>query len=204
MANINKDIIKRDGAERRKEDIEKHGKPTAFRPTMTRNKKAYSRKEKHKVSLTEAELNLIVTECVRKVLTELKTSKQLNDAVNESYNYNKLIPTNKASNVYYHVSNPKNRESIFKNGLIPSVGDSYSAHADGEGDEPLIPVVFLSDNNNYDSTWDDDRWAVDASYLDKSKLYKDFDKYMTDSFVYTEQIPPKALKLIHMGTGKSK
>ena len=79
--NLNMDIIKRDGAERRKEDIEKHGKPTAFRPTMTRNKKAYTRKEKHKVSLTEADLNLIVTECVRRVL---KTTKQLNDAVNES------------------------------------------------------------------------------------------------------------------------
>ena len=28
---INKDIIKRDGAERRKEDIAAHGRPTAFR-----------------------------------------------------------------------------------------------------------------------------------------------------------------------------
>lgn len=65
--NINKDIIKRDAAERRKEDIESHGKPTAFRQTLTKNKKAYSRKEKHKVSLTETDLKYIVTECVKKI-----------------------------------------------------------------------------------------------------------------------------------------
>ena len=66
-SNINFDIVKRDAAERRKQDIEMHGKPTAFRPSMTKNKKAYSRKEKHKVSLTESDLNLIVAECVERL-----------------------------------------------------------------------------------------------------------------------------------------
>lgn len=66
--NLNMDIIKRDGAERRKEDIEKHGKPTAFRPTMTKNKKAYTRKQKHKVSLAENDIADIVEECVRKII----------------------------------------------------------------------------------------------------------------------------------------
>lgn len=66
--NINKDIIKRDAAERRKEDIEAHGKPTAFRPTKTKNKKAYSRKEKHKVQLAESDLETIVKECVNRII----------------------------------------------------------------------------------------------------------------------------------------
>lgn len=32
-------------------DIEDHGKPTAFRTTITKNPKAYTRKEKHKGNL---------------------------------------------------------------------------------------------------------------------------------------------------------
>lgn len=64
---INKDIIKRDGAERRKEDIAAHGKPTAFRKTMTKNKKAYTRKEKHKLSLAESDIKKMVEECVKRI-----------------------------------------------------------------------------------------------------------------------------------------
>lgn len=68
MKDVNKDIIKRDGAERRKEDIEKHGKPTVFRSTMTKNKKAYSRKEKHKVSLAESDIMEMVERCVNEII----------------------------------------------------------------------------------------------------------------------------------------
>ena len=68
MKDVNKDIIKRDGAERRKEDIEKHGKPTVFRSTMTKNKKAYSRKEKHKVSLAESDIMEMVDRCVNEII----------------------------------------------------------------------------------------------------------------------------------------
>jgi hypothetical protein len=64
---INKDIIKRDGAERRKEDIAAHGKPTAFRKTMTKNKKAYTRKEKHKLNLTESDIKQMVEDCVKRI-----------------------------------------------------------------------------------------------------------------------------------------
>ena len=70
MSNINKDIIKRDGAERRKEDIEKHGKPTAFRSTMTKNKKAYNRKQKHKASFATADIMEMVKECIDKIKGE--------------------------------------------------------------------------------------------------------------------------------------
>jgi stalled ribosome alternative rescue factor ArfA len=65
---INKDIIKRDGAERRREDIAAHGKPTAFRQTMTKNKKAYSRKEKHKVQFAESDLREMVERCVNEII----------------------------------------------------------------------------------------------------------------------------------------
>lgn len=65
---INKDIIKRDGAERRKEDIAAHGKPTAFRKTMTKNKKAYTRKEKHKVRLSENDISYLVMECIKRII----------------------------------------------------------------------------------------------------------------------------------------
>lgn len=64
---INKDIIKRDGAERRKEDIAAHGRPTVFRKTMTKNKKAYTRKEKHKVNITESDIEQMVEECVKRI-----------------------------------------------------------------------------------------------------------------------------------------
>jgi len=62
---INLDIVKRDSAERRKEDITAHGKPTAFRKTMTKNKKAYSRKDKHKVQLAEDDIFEMVEQCMK-------------------------------------------------------------------------------------------------------------------------------------------
>lgn len=65
---INKDIIKHDGAERRKEDIAAHGRPTAFRKTMTKNKKAYTRKEKHKVQLSENDISYLVVECIKRII----------------------------------------------------------------------------------------------------------------------------------------
>ena len=65
---INRDIIKHDAAMRRKEEIEAHGKPIAFRPQMTKNKKAYSRKEKHKVQLAESDIMEIVEKCVNEIL----------------------------------------------------------------------------------------------------------------------------------------
>ena len=73
---INIDIIKRDGAERRKEDIEQHGKPTAFRPSMTKNKKAYSRKEKHKVQLAEEDIREMVRNAI-KIISESEVTDEL-------------------------------------------------------------------------------------------------------------------------------
>lgn len=64
---INMDIIKRDAAERRREDIEAHGKPTALRSTKQKNKKAYSRKDKHKVNFATADIMEMVEKCVEKI-----------------------------------------------------------------------------------------------------------------------------------------
>ena len=74
---INLDIVKQDSAERRKEDIAAHGKPTAFRSTMTKNKKAYSRKDKHKVQLAESDIQEMVDRCLERILSESEVTDQL-------------------------------------------------------------------------------------------------------------------------------
>ena len=141
---------------------------------------------KRTIKITEGDLKKVVFDSVRAILNE---------------EYNKFIkPTDSVSEKFFHVSNPINRESIIQKGLLPSVGDSYRCHS--ESDNDLTPVVFMSKNNNYDSTWDDDRWEIDSKYLDKNSIFNDFDPYMKDSFVYTKNIPPKALKLIYKGSGK--
>lgn len=79
-ADINRDIIKRDGAERRREDIEQHGKPTAFRTTKTKNKKAYTRKEKHKVDLCEDDIRKMVYESVKMI-----AESEVSDMVEQNF-----------------------------------------------------------------------------------------------------------------------
>lgn len=54
-------------------DIEDHGKPTAFRHTMTKNPKAYSRKEKHKevansLRIDSDDVRKMVSETLKRVL----------------------------------------------------------------------------------------------------------------------------------------
>lgn len=78
--NINMDIVKRDAAERRKEDIELHGKPTAFRPTKTKNKKAYTRKEKHKIGLCEEDIKTMVFEAVK-----LISESEISDLIDKNF-----------------------------------------------------------------------------------------------------------------------
>ena len=131
--------------------------------------------------ITEKEVRDIIVETVMEALTKQKTDK---------------VPT-----TLYHVSNPANRKSILKNGLLPKVGDSYSAHYEGENE--LEPVVFLSSKNNYDSTWDDDRWEIDVNQINPQKLFRDFDRNMKNCYVYTDVIPPTALRMVYKGSGNS-
>jgi hypothetical protein len=111
-------------------------------------------------------------------------------------NYLKLFDNFKVRKILYHSSSPENRISIMKNGLIPSVGDSYSLHWDG--DENLKPLVFLS-TEPYDSTWDDDIWEVDVEGL---TLLPDPDIDQINTRCVDSIIEPYRLKLIYEGSGE--
>lgn len=141
-----------------------------------------------KLTITESDISKIV----RRVLSEITTGKK-----------QRLIKSNRPiPNILYHVSNPCFRKQILSQGLKPKVGSSYSAHYDDN--KGLIPVIFLKDANDYDSTYNDDRWAIDTSTLDKSCLYADFDDYMAKQgcLVYTKVISPSSLHLVHKGDGQ--
>ena len=65
---INMDIIKRDAAQRREDDIKAHGKPTAFRPSKQKDKTKYNRKQKHKVNFATSDIMEMVEECIDKIM----------------------------------------------------------------------------------------------------------------------------------------
>lgn len=103
----------------------------------------------------------------------------------------------------YHKAPKFARKSILKNGLIPSVGNSYKAHWDDR--EDLTPYIFLYNYEvfgEYDSTYDDDIYAIDVKQLDKKHLAKDPDSYMKGCLVYDLPIPPTAIKLIYKGSNR--
>ena len=105
--------------------------------------------------------------------------------------------------ILYHKAPVSVRKSILKNGLIPSVGYSYKAHWDDQ--DGLKPYVFLYDYNEfgeYDSTYDDDIYAVDTKQLDKTHLNPDPDTHMKGCFVYDNPIPTTAIKLVYKGSRK--
>lgn len=103
----------------------------------------------------------------------------------------------------YHKSAITFRKSILKDGLKPMVGDSYKAHWDDRTD--LKPYIFLYDYNEcgeYDSTYDDDIYAIDVRQLDVSHLIPDPDNYMKGCWVYDLPIPSSAIKLVYKGSNK--
>ena len=115
---------------------------------------------------------------------------------------NKFLTENTMT-MLYHKSPISCRESILKNGLQPSVGDSYKAHVDDR--EDLTPYIFLYDHNTinngeYDSTYDDDIYAIDVTQLDMEHLFHDPDEYMNGCYVYDLVIPPSAIKLVYEGS----
>lgn len=131
---------------------------------------------------------------MRKTITKSDIRKIIKECLS-------IISEQQMPKVLYHVSNPKFRENIMKQGLLPMVGDSYRAHYDDN--ENLRPVIFLKNTNDYDSTYDDDRWAIDTSELDSSCLLDDFDNHMAEQgcYVYTKPISPHSLHLIYKGSG---
>lgn len=135
------------------------------------------------IRLTESDLHRIIKESIYRIITE--------------------IDTNRHSRVLYHKSPISCRMSILKKGLLPSVGDSYKAHWDDK--EDLTPYIFLYDHNTinggeYDSTYDDDIYAIDVSQLDKEHLFNDPDGSMNGCFAYDIPIPTSAIKLVYKGT----
>ena len=105
----------------------------------------------------------------------------------------------------YHKAPVSVRKSILTNGLIPSVGDSYKAHY--EYKENLKPYIFLYDHNSvnggeYDSTYDDDIYAIDLSKIDASRIRRDPDKGMRGCYTYDETIPATAIRLVYKGSKK--
>lgn len=135
------------------------------------------------IRLTEGDLHRIIKKSIYRIITE--------------------IDTNRHSIVLYHKSPISCRMSILKKGLLPSVGDSYKAHWDDK--EDLTPYIFLYDHNTinggeYDSTYDDDIYAIDVSQLDKEHLFNDPDGSMNGCFAYDIPIPTSAIKLVYKGT----
>jgi GNAT superfamily N-acetyltransferase len=147
------------------------------------NINTYLDMNKKLIRLTESDLHRIIKESIYRIITE--------------------IDTNGHSIVLFHKSPISCRKSILKKGLLPSVGDSYKAHWDDR--EDLTPYIFLYDHNTinggeYDSTYDDDIYAVDVSQLDNEHLFNDPDNGMNGCFVYDIPIPTSAIKLVYKGT----
>lgn len=103
--------------------------------------------------------------------------------------------------VFYHVSCPKNRENILRNGLTPKVGDSYKAHYENRG--LLEPRVFVCTSNSYDSTYDDDRYKIVLSDKEVELLNLKRDPDVKDGYFTCKQIKSSCLELIYKGTGES-
>ena len=102
-------------------------------------------------------------------------------------------------NIFYHVANPYNRNSILKRGLLPMLGESQKYQH-----RLSRKRIFLSTNNNYDSTWDDDRYIIVLpKYLMKHlKLDKEI-VGKTSYYIDNIRIPRKYISLIYKGTGVS-
>jgi hypothetical protein len=71
-----------------------------------------------------------------------------------------------------------------------------------------IPAIFATNSTNkrawFDSTYDDDVWAIDTEMIPDVKWYKDRHFESTKKHIVTfENILPKAIELIHEGNGRS-
>lgn len=143
-----------------------------------------------------------------KYLNEIIRVKKLMGLIVESPKGLPIIP----ESIVMHTSNPRNRKSILKNGLITSVGECYSMHV-GDSYE-CIPAIFATNSTDeehiFDSTWDDDIWYIytevanvkwfkDAHFRDENHPEYGFYKHI----VTFENIPKEAIKLHKKGTGKS-
>lgn len=100
----------------------------------------------------------------------------------------------------YHVSNPAFRKNILENGLIPKTGPSYEAHYE---EKTMGDAIFVSTENDYDSTYDDDRYEI--SFTEKEFSLMDFkkDKEVKNALYTKKPISAEKLKLLYRGSGEN-
>ena len=122
--------------------------------------------------------------------------------INENYSpAGKEITPNK---IVIHKSNPKVRDKISNEGLKARAGECYKIYA-GYG-EKCIPAIFATNSTNkrawFDSTYDDDIWAINTEMIPDVKWYKDRHFESTKKHIVTfDNIPPEAIELMREGTG---
>ena len=108
--------------------------------------------------------------------------------------------------IVVHKTSPAWRENILKTGLLVDVGDCYKTYV-GYG-EKCIPAIFATNSTNkrawFDSSYNDDVWAINTELIPNVKWYKDRHFESSKKHIVTfENIPPKAIELIHEGNGRS-
>src|ERR1035437_260083 len=113
-------------------------------------------------------------------------------------NNNNKKRNGKINKYLYHTSSPKNRESIFKNGLIPKKGE--------EGYKVSGGAIFATNIESAEDLFfgnNGDIWQIDTTKIPNHKWVND-DNFEDDSIhVYTQQqIPTNALKLIEYNSLK--
>ena len=130
-------------------------------------------------------------------------SEGYEEELNENYSpAGKEITPNK---IVIHKSSPVWRESILNIGLEASAGECYKTYV-GYG-EKCIPAIFATNSTNkrawFDSTYDDDVWAINTELIPNVKWYKDKHFESSKKHIVTfDNIPPEAIELMSEGTGK--
>ncbi len=130
--------------------------------------------------------------------------KRLIDIVESKIDSMPLLESIKTGRYLYHSSNPKDRESIESNGLIPKRGPQWLSDTDIDGD-----VIFATDSENkedhFHSTYDDDFWRIDTNKCLNIKWDKDPNfTWGNYKHIYTRSsIPRECLDLVYKGSGES-
>jgi hypothetical protein len=101
-------------------------------------------------------------------------------------------------NFLYHKSNPLDRKSIDKQGLLPQRGEQWLRGTDIKG-----KAIFATTKKDlFNSTYDDDIWEINLSLIPTIKWFID-PNYENKNHLYTQQpIPKNAIKLIKQGSGE--
>jgi hypothetical protein len=136
-----------------------------------------------------------VKDCGKKNIYLRETKENYSPAGKE------IIP----NKIVIHKSNPKFRDKILNEGLHVSTGECYKTYA-GYG-EKCIPAIFATNSTNkrawFDSTYDDDVWAINTELIPNVRWYKDRHFESTKKHIVTfDNIPLEAIELMREGTGK--